>query len=171
MRALDWRSGGEVETVVAATPDRVYALLADVTRIGERSPECHTATWLGDAVPGTTGARFRGENRSGRARWSRVCEVLEATPGVAFAYRTVPERDPSRRDSTVWSYRLAAVPGGTRVAHAYEVVLMPLLPMRLVYGLLLSAHRDMRPQMRQNLDALKRQLETSQEDRLDGLPG
>ena len=36
---------------------------------------------------------------------------------------------------------------------------MPVLPARFLYGLMLPDHRDMRPQMQQNLDALKDQLE------------
>jgi hypothetical protein len=38
-----WRTSGSVDLVVAADPDTVYDVLSDVTRIGERSPECHTA--------------------------------------------------------------------------------------------------------------------------------
>lgn len=160
MKALDWRAGGETALVIDAPAHQVYEVIADVTRIGERSPECHTATWLGDDTSAVVGARFRGHNRVGLlARWSRTCEVLRAVPGAEFTFRTVPERDPSRRDSTIWSYRLVHEGSGTRVVHSYEVVLMPLLPMRFLYGLLLPDHRDMRPQMEQNLDALRRQLE------------
>lgn len=159
VKALDWRAGGETHLVIDAPPQQIYDVIADVTRIGQRSPECHTATWLGDDTRAVVGARFRGHNRSGRfARWSRTCEILAATPGVEFTFRTVPERDPSRRDSTVWSYRLVPGVDGTRVVHSYEVVLMPLLPLRLLYGLMLPHHRDMRPQMQQNLDALKGQF-------------
>ena len=105
------------------------------------------------------GARFRGHNRSRLARWTRVCEVLEAQPGRAFAFRTVPERfDPSRRDSTVWRYDL--VPDGERtlVRHSYEIVVPPLALFRAIYGVLLPQHLDMRPAMRHTLDALARVL-------------
>ena len=71
----------------------------------------------------------------------------------------MPSKDPSRRDSTIRSYRLSPERGGTRVVHAYEVVLMPVRPARFLYGLMLPDHRDMRPQMQQNMDALKDQLE------------
>ncbi|MCW2712672.1 MAG: hypothetical protein JWP24_2866 [Marmoricola sp.] len=69
-------------------------------------------------VPGSVGAVFRGRNRVRlAARWSR-CEVVAAEPGRAFAFRTLPERlDPSRRDSTTWSYRLEPTADGTRVEH------------------------------------------------------
>jgi hypothetical protein len=145
--------------VIDASPEAVYALVSDVTRIGERSPECHTATWE-RGTPGTVGAVFRGRNRVGRAaRWSRRCQVTEAEPGRVFAFRTLPERlDLTRRDSTTWTYRLEAAERGTRVEHSYEITLLPLPPMRAVYGVLLPEHRDMRPQMRQNLAVLNSQL-------------
>ena len=109
--------------VARSTPQAVYERVSDITRIGERSPECHTATWEAGA-PGTVGAVFRGRNRVGwAARWSRRRQVTVAEPGRAFAFRTMPERfDPA------------------------------------VYGGLLPQHRDMRPQMRHNLEVLDHQL-------------
>ena len=86
--------------------------------------------------------------------------MVEAEPGHAFGFRTLAERlDPSRRDSTTWRYRFEPVAGGTRVVHSYEITLLPLRPMRALYGRLLPHHRDMRPQMAENLAALRRQLE------------
>jgi hypothetical protein len=154
--ARPWRTAGAVELVVPADPDAVYAVVSDVTRIGERSPECHTARWLPGAPAGTPGAVFRGSNRAGRAaRWSRRCEVVTAERGRAFAFRTLPERlDVSRRDSTTWRYDMEPVDGGTRVTHSYEITALPLRPLRAVFGVLLPDHRDMRPQMRANLEAL-----------------
>lgn len=145
---------------VPADPDAVYAVVADVTRIGERSPECHRAGWLPGAPAGSVGAVFRGSNRSGwAARWSRRCEVTVADPGRAFAFRTVPEwLDVSRRDSTTWRYDFEPVDGGTRVSHSYEISRLPLPPMRALYGVLLPHHRDMRPQMLANLEALRDQF-------------
>ncbi|WP_324274323.1 hemerythrin domain-containing protein [Blastococcus brunescens] len=155
-----WRTSGSVERVVPAGPLDVYAVVSDVTRIGERSPECHTAAWLPGAADGTVGAVFRGSNHSGwAARWSRRCEVVSAETGRAFAFRTLPERiDLSRRDSTTWRYDLEPVDGGTRVVHSYEITRLPVRPMRALYGALLPHHRDMRPQMQANLDALHDQF-------------
>jgi hypothetical protein len=152
-----WRTAGSVEVVVAADPDTVYAVVSDVTRIGERSRECHAARWLPGATAGTLGAVFRGSNRAGRAaRWSRRCEVVAADSGRAFAFRTLPERfDLTRRDSTTWRYDLEPADGGTRVTHSYEITALPARPMRALYGVLMPHHRDMRPQMRTNLEALR----------------
>ncbi len=162
MSGREWRTSGSVERVVPIDPDSVYAVVSDVTRIGERSRECHTAIWLPGAPAGAVGAAFRGSNRAGwAARWSRRCEVVVADPGKAFAFRTLPERlDVTRRDSTTRRYDLEPVDAGTRVVHSYEITTLPAQPMRALYGLLLPHHRDMRPQMQANLEALHKQFAT-----------
>lgn len=139
-----------------ADPCAVYDVVSDVTCIGERSPECRSAAWE-QGTPGAVGVVCLGRNRWGLvARWARRCVVTEAAPGRAFAFRTLPEPwDPTRRDSTTWRYELERVDGGTRVRHFYEITL---LPMRAVYGRALPQHRDMRPQMRHNLEALRDQF-------------
>jgi hypothetical protein len=99
------------------------------------------------------------------ARWSRVCEVLEADPGRAFSFRTVPERfDPSRADSTTWRYVLEPVATGTRVTHAYRITKWPIRPLRWLYGNLFPQHRDMRPQMEHTLETLRAELEGSTDE-------
>lgn len=161
MGSRPWRTGGSVELRIDAPAREAYDAVADVTRTGERSPECRAAEWLPGSPPAVVGARFRGRNRSGIARWSRVCEVIEADPGRGFAFRTVPERwDPSRRDSTTWSYTFEVDGDGTLVVHSYEITLLPSPLFRAVYGRLLPDHRDMRPQMRATLEALRSSLET-----------
>jgi hypothetical protein len=157
--AAPWRTDGAVELYVDASPAAVYDRVADVTRTRERSSECHTCEWLPGEEPGTVGSRFRGRNRFKLARWSRVCEVVAAEPGRTFAYRTVPERlDPSRADSTLWSYELEPQGEGTLVRHRYEIRKLPVQPFRWFYGSYLAHHRDMRPQMQETLEALRGEL-------------
>jgi hypothetical protein len=151
-----YRIHGQVSLHIEASPEELYDIVADVPRIGERSQECHTAKWLAGPPPRTVGARFRGRNKKGLIRWSRVCEVVTAEAGQAFAYRTVPERlDLSRRDSTTWAYRFTAENGGTVVTHSYEVTLLPMRPFLALYRRLMPQHADMRPAMTDNLTALK----------------
>lgn len=72
----------------------------------------------------------------------------------------MPERfDPTRRDSTTWSYTLTPEGPGVRVRHAYRITRMPLEPFKALYGWLLPHHRDMRPQMTETLAALKKAME------------
>jgi Polyketide cyclase / dehydrase and lipid transport len=158
--ARAWRDEGSVECVIDADADAIYARIADVSTAGDRSVECRSCEWLPGVAPGTVGARFRGRNRSGLARWSRVCEVTEAEPGRRFSFRTVPERfDPTRADSTTWSYLLVPEEARTRVTHAYRITKWPLRPIKWFYGRLFPQHRDMRPQMSHTLVALRAELE------------
>ena len=154
--AAQWRMTGSNERFVGADPDEIYRVISDVTSTGQRSNECRSAEWLQDGpAAGQVGSRFRGRNKSGIARWSRVCEVVEAHPGVSFAFRTVPERlDLSRADSTTWRYDLMPQDGGTLVRHSYEITRMPMQPFRALYGALMPHHRDMRPAIKHTLDSL-----------------
>ena len=158
----EWLPGASVERLVHAPAAEVYRVVADVTSTGRRSNECLRAEWLDGAREPAVGARFRGHNRFRLARWSRVCEVVEAHPGQVFAFRTVPERwDPTRRDSTTWRYDLEADGARTLVRHSYEMTLPPLRPMKALYGVLLPHHRDMRPAMQHTLDAVARTVTAS----------
>ena len=78
----------EVSVEVAAAPSALYAMVSDVTRMGEWSPENVECAWLGGATGPAVGARFKGKNQRGWRRWSTVNEVVEAEPGRAFAFRT-----------------------------------------------------------------------------------
>jgi hypothetical protein len=153
-----WLTSGAIERTIDASPETIYHAIADVTSTGDRSDECRRAAWLDDRnEQAVIGARFRGYNRSGIARWSRVCEIIDARPGIAFAFRTVPERwDPSRRDSTEWRYELTAHNGGTLVTHSYTIVKLPVPPFKALYGRIFPQHRDMRPAMQHTLDSLAR---------------
>lgn len=154
------RTEGSVEVHMHAPARSVYEIIADVTRTGERSTECVSCTPLSGKPVGHVGARFRGHNRSGHLHWSRLCEVTEADPGKAFAFRTVPDRrNPAYHDSTLWSYELTPDGTGTRVRHSYRVIEKPYRPFAWSYRHLLPQHHDMRPQMRANLEALRRQSE------------
>ena len=113
---------GEAAVEVAAAPEAVYDLVADVTRMGDWSPECRRCAWANEARQAVPGARFRGWNRWKGMRWSRLNEVVVADRGQEFAFRTIPGFP--YRDSTLWSYRFEPAPDGraTRVTESFNVV-------------------------------------------------
>lgn len=112
---------GEQTTEIAAAPDAVYALVSDLTRVGEFSRECQQVEWLGGAAGPAAGARFAGHNRNVPIRWSRQGRVVSATLGHQFSFVT-EERG---RDSTLWTYQLRASAGGTTVTESYQVRWIP----------------------------------------------
>ncbi len=56
---------GSVTVRMSATPAQVWALISDITRIGECGPETFEAEWLGGATGPAVGAKFRGHVRRG----------------------------------------------------------------------------------------------------------
>lgn len=130
---------GSVAVEVAATPEQVWALLADVTRAGEWSHETQGGEWLDGASAAAPGARFKGRNRNGRTRWSRVCEVLTAESPRTISWRTVPTR--LYPDSTVWTYELTPTDQGCRITQRFEVLKLNPVFDRLFYAII-PAHRD-----------------------------
>jgi hypothetical protein len=60
---------GAVTVHMNASPDDVFALVSDVTRIGRYSPETFEAEWIDGATEPKVGAKFRGHvKRNGRGR-------------------------------------------------------------------------------------------------------
>ena len=69
---------GEASVVIAASPDVVYGVVSDVTRMGEWSPETVACEWIEGATGPSVGARFKGTNKRGIARWSTKPKVVAA---------------------------------------------------------------------------------------------
>jgi uncharacterized protein YndB with AHSA1/START domain len=102
----------QVATTMAASPDRVYSLVADLARMGEWSPETTGITWLGGAKEALPGARFRGSNRNGLRRWNTICTVVTAEPGRELTW----ESRLFGRPVALWRYRFESDgSGGTKV--------------------------------------------------------
>jgi uncharacterized protein YndB with AHSA1/START domain len=107
----------EVTTTIAAPPQTVYALISDLARMGEWSPETTGVTWLGGDTEPRIGARFRGTNRNGMRRWSTICTVVAAEPGRELAW----ESRLFGRPVALWRYRFEPDgSGGTKVTETTE---------------------------------------------------
>lgn len=103
---------GSVSIHIEASPEAVYDVVSDVRRMGEWSPECRECTWVDGASGPAVGARFKGTNRKGFARWSTTPTVVAADRGREFSFAT---------DITRWSYRFAAEGDGTEVTESFEM--------------------------------------------------
>jgi uncharacterized protein YndB with AHSA1/START domain len=105
----------QVSREIGAPADRVWAMVADVTRMGEWSPEAESAVWLDGATGPAPGARFRGTNRYGSKRWDTTSEVVDAEPGRAFAFRV------SAKGFKVseWRYEFEPTDAGCRVTETW----------------------------------------------------
>jgi uncharacterized protein YndB with AHSA1/START domain len=101
------------EQVVAARPELVWDLVADITRVGEWSPECIRAAWLGEPGRPQPGARFTGHNRLPNGfEYEVTCVVTEADRPRAFAWVVLDDSGDPARPSSSWRYRIDPLPGG-----------------------------------------------------------
>lgn len=117
MTAMRGTAAHRAEIDIDAPPEQVYDLLADVTRMGEWSPECVRCRWIGAPRRPEVGARFRGTSRNGRRRWSTVSTVSAATPARTFAFDVTYFRLPVAG----WRYEFSPnARGGTHVAESVE---------------------------------------------------
>jgi hypothetical protein len=115
MQTLDRDS---VSTYMEASPDVVYDLVADVTRMAEFSPEILRCTWLDGATGPAVGARFAAVNHvRHRPAWTNKPVVTVARPGRVFAFA----RTEKFAGTVEWTYRFQPEGTGTRVTESYEV--------------------------------------------------
>jgi hypothetical protein len=106
----------EVERYVEASPEAVYALVADVERMGEWSPDTYRCEWRDGATGPAVGARFKAWNRHGLKRWTNTPVVIAATPGREFAF--------DRRTfgfSIIWRYTMEPSGTGTILRESYQL--------------------------------------------------
>lgn len=148
---------GQVSTHIGAPPEEVWAILSDLERMGEWSPECYRVAWLdGAESPAKPGARFKGWNRYGFLRWSMTCEVKTADPGREISWATVR----GDRELVVWAYRLQPTTEGCDLTESFEVRWLP--PTAVLAEDFLMRDRDRRRDeaMRATLDRIKKAAES-----------
>lgn len=103
------------DTTIDAPPAIVFALVTDITRMGEWSPETVSARWLDGATHAAVGARFAGRNRLGRMRWTTKPTITLLDRDRLFEF-TVPGKSGS-----TWRYELRpTATGGTHVTESVE---------------------------------------------------
>ncbi len=106
----------EIARDIAAAPEAVYDALADVTRMGEWSPECYACEWTGESTAPVVGATFDGHNRNGEHTWTSQCTITEADRGRAFTF----ECSMFDFHYATWGYRIEPIDGGCRVTEWSE---------------------------------------------------
>ena len=140
-----------------ATPEKIWDLVSDVTKIGRYSPETFEAEWLDGATGPAVGARFRGHvkrNGIGPVYWTS-CTVQECEPGQVFTFAVGPPGKPL----STWGYRLAPSGEGTDVTETFQLADSGLL--RVYWALLGWARgRTNRNDMRTTLERIKAEVES-----------
>jgi hypothetical protein len=97
--------------VVAASPETLYDLVSDVTRVGEWSPECRAARW-DEGAGAKVGDWFTGSNESGDQKWETKCRVVAADRGKEFAFAV-------GGTYVRWGFTFAPAEGGTELTESW----------------------------------------------------
>ena len=84
---------GSASTVIDLPAAEVFTAIADITRMGEWSPECVSGRWVPPATGPEVGATFEGDNamRVGPVTlktWTTTSEVTRCAPGEVFEFAT-----------------------------------------------------------------------------------
>ncbi len=138
---------------VQASPETVWALISDLTRMPRWSPQVRK-TWV---KGGTTqhGARFRNLNRKGLLFWPTSAKVVEFVPNEKLAFRV-------KDNFTIWSFTLEPVGTGTLITERREapqgISDISVKLTKVVLGGQESFTEDLRAGMRQTLTRIKADL-------------
>ena len=144
--------------VVARSPEELYALVSDITRMGEWSPVCKACWWEEEGGSARVGAWFGGRNELPDRTWETRSEVVAADPGREFAFAV---------NGTIarWSYTFTAVDGGTQLTETWEFLPSGIDIFRQRFGDDADAQIEDRFQAARNgipatLDAIKKTAES-----------
>ena len=146
---------GSTSITIDRPSAEVFAAVADITRMGEWSPECTGGRWVAPAEGPAVGAKFEGDNvaKVGPVtlkRWTTTSEVTACAPGEVFEF--VAE------GYTTWRFELTEHDGVTTVTESFSHA-----PyggwQKFVYGTLLRREAAMVAGMGKTLARIKEVLE------------
>ena len=100
--------------VIARSPEDLYDMVSDVTRMGEWSPVC-TGGWWDEGAGPEVGAWFTGRNVLPERTWETRSEVVAAERGREFSFVV-------GGSLTRWGYTFAPVESGTQVTESWEIL-------------------------------------------------
>ncbi len=111
---------------VARPPADLYDMIADVSRMGEWSPNCR-ACWWDDGDGPRIGGWFTGRNETADRTWETRSEVIVAEPGREFAFVV--------GESLVrWGYTFSPAEGETQLTESWEFLPAGIAMFKQRYG-------------------------------------
>lgn len=155
----------EVSTWVAAPPEAVWELVADITLMPSMSSELQSVEWLDGASAPAVGARFVGRSRhDALGEWETISHVVECDPPRVLGWAV---GDPDHPAAT-WRFTLEPADGGTALRQwmrlgpapsglSIAIERMPDKEQKLVFVRL----REFETNMRATLAAIKERVEAA----------
>ena len=148
---------GSASIVINRPVGEVFDAIADVTRMGEWSPECTAGRWVAPATGPTVGAEFEGDNVAKLGpitlkRWTTTSEVTECIANEVFEFIA--------SGYTTWRYEFTAGDGSMTVTESFGHE--PYTGFQgFLYGTMLRRQAAMVKGMQQTLSRIKDTLESA----------
>ncbi|GAA1008415.1 hypothetical protein STXM2123_5052 [Streptomyces sp. F-3] len=113
---------------ISASPDEIYAVVSDLPRSAEWSPECKGGEWV-EGEPSAVGSIFRGENLRGedvvgwapliRGTWYTEARIVAAEPGRTFRWMMLTH---AREDQeSIWGFDIEPDGDGSILTHHFRM--------------------------------------------------
>lgn len=140
---------------VAAAPAAVWAVVSDVTRMPEFSPELRHVFVVGSKQP-RVGMTLIGINRRRYVMWPTTSTVVTFEPGRAVAWKT-------RESGATWIYELEPIATGTRLTGRRELakISVPTKLLAPVIGGAAGHDQELAEGIRSTLEKIKTTIEAS----------
>jgi ligand-binding SRPBCC domain-containing protein len=100
---------------IAAPTEKVWALVSDLPRMGEWSPENAGGKWVKGATGPALGAVFRGTNKNGVRRWSSTVTIVGFEPAKVFEFAVTT----GPLAIANWRYEFEDAESGCRVTESW----------------------------------------------------
>jgi uncharacterized protein YndB with AHSA1/START domain len=100
---------------IGAPAEQVWAMVADLTRMGEWSPENEGISWSRGATGPKPGATFNGANRNGKKQWSTAGTIVDVEPNRLFTFRIKA----AGFKVAEWRYEIESIATGCRVTETW----------------------------------------------------
>lgn len=103
---------------IAASPQRVWEVITDITVMPKFSSELQGVEWADGFSAAHRGAQFLGHNRHPQVgEWTTRSEIVEFEPGQLFAWAVGDPANPS----ATWRFELSPIPGGSRLSYTGRI--------------------------------------------------
>ena len=100
---------------INASPEVVWNLVTDLTRMGDWSPENNGGNWVKGATGAEVGAKFKGVNSNGKVTWPTLVKVIECEPPKRFVFRLLC----GPFGSVDWVYDIEPTENGCQVTESW----------------------------------------------------
>jgi uncharacterized protein YndB with AHSA1/START domain len=101
---------------IAAPPEKIWALVTDLPRMGEWSPENAGGKWVKGATGPALGSVFEGTNKNGRfRRWTTNVTIIACEPNTLFEFAVTS----GPLAVATWRYEFEKTEAGCRVTESW----------------------------------------------------